>query len=111
MDDRAELTERLRFLLSDAGPVREVTMFGGHAFMVNEAMVVCAFNDGDLLVRADPAENQSLLARSGAAQAFMGQGRSMGPSWISVDAAAVAEDADLRFWVEQALAHNRTLTG
>ena len=70
------LVARLRDLLADESAVREVSMFGGRAFMVNEKMAVHASKDGDLLVRID-----------------------------------VADDEQLRFWLDAALAYNRTLTG
>lgn len=42
------LVERLRELLTGEAVLREVSMFGGRAFMVNEKMVVSAGKDGSL---------------------------------------------------------------
>lgn len=106
---QADLIERLRRLLAAEPSTREISMFGGHSFMVNEKMVVSALRDGDLLVRVAADQHEELLGRPGAAQAEMGAGRSMGSGWISVTAAAIATDPDLSSWVEVALAHNRTI--
>ena len=84
-------------------------MFGGLSFMVNEKIVVAARPAGALLVRADPARNDELLALPGAAQAEMGTGRSMGPSWISVAPKAIATDEQLSFWLDVALDYNSSI--
>lgn len=84
-------------------------MFGGLVFMVNEAMVVCAMGDGDLLVRADPRRAEDLLTASGARRADMGNGRTMGKGWITVSGEAVATDEGLRPWLRVALEYNDTV--
>ena len=99
----AELADRVRSALAGRAPVREVRMFGGLAFMVDERMVVCVRSDRDLLVRADPERADELLARPGARPAEMGAGRSMGRSWTSVGQEALATDEDLRSWIDVAL--------
>lgn len=81
-------------------------MFGGLSFMVNGRMVVSVGGDGDLLVRADPARADTLLAITGARPAEMGAGRAMGGGWISVAGESVAADEDLDFWIGVALEHN-----
>ena len=102
------LTDRVRTSLDEHSPVREVAMFGGHAFMVNEKLVVSVGGDGDLLVRADPHRTDEVLGVEGARPAAMA-GRSMGPSWIMVAAEAVATDDGLSFWLDVAIAYNETL--
>lgn len=105
MSEATDLTDRIRAALSFEASVREVRMFGGIAFMVNDKMAVHASRDGSLLARVDPATESPLLERAGAARAEMGPGRSMGPGWIRV-AAEVAED-DLAFWLDVALDFNK----
>lgn len=83
-------------------------MFGGRVFMVDGKLLVSAGGDGDLLVRVDPARADELLAVDGARIAEMGE-RSMGPSWLLVDADAVESSEDLTFWLDAALAYNETL--
>ncbi|AYD89121.1 hypothetical protein D5R93_01915 [Actinomyces lilanjuaniae] len=109
---QSELVERLRALLAGKAVVREVFMFGGWSFMVNERLVVSALKDGGLLVRVDASRHDELLARPGASQAQMGAGRSMGPGWLEVGASALGgppgEEA-LSSWLALALEHNRAL--
>lgn len=78
--------------------------------MVNNRMVVCANNDGGLLVRVAPADHERCLTWNGARQAEMGKGRSMGTGWIAVSVDAVQEDEQLDRWVQLALDHNREAT-
>ena len=105
------LVARLRGLLADETAVREVSMFGGRAFMVNEKMAVHASKNGDLLVRVDVAEDAKFSEVPGASPAEISPGRAMGAGWIRASAASVADDEQLRFWLDAALAYNRALTG
>ena len=109
--EQHRLVQRVRTLVNDEPDVREVSMFGGRAIMVNDKMIVSAGKSGDLLVRADAERHGALLAEPGAAQAQMGAGRVMGPGWITVAPEAIADDERLAFWVNVARDHNRTLTG
>lgn len=104
------LIERLRGLLADEHVLREVSMFGGKSFMVNEKLTVSAQKDGGLLVRVAADQHKQLLAQSGAAQAEMGAGRDMGPGWIKVAAEAISHDESLSHWVGVALEYNRAVT-
>lgn len=79
--------------------VREVKMFGGVSFMVDERMAVAAGADGNLLVRTDPAEHDSLL-RLGGEPAYMGTDRPMGPGWLTVPVHLIPKESDLADWVE-----------
>ena len=106
-----KLAERVREALAGRPSVREVRMFGGLAFMVNEAMVVCVMSHGELLVRADPRRADDLLATSGARPAEMGAGRAMGKSWITVGEEGVAADEGLDSWLRVALEYNDAKTG
>lgn len=103
------LIERLRSFLSDEPTTREVPMFGGRSFMVNEKMVVSVRRDGALLVRVAADAHDELLGTPGAAPAEMGAGRSMGPGWITVAPGAIDDDT-LAFWVGTAMDYNRVLT-
>jgi len=79
---RDVLAQRLRALLTCHHNVREVRMFGGLSFMVDERMAVVAGRAGDLLVRTDPAEYDDLLQRGGI-PAHMGNHRPMGRGWLT----------------------------
>ena len=111
MDEHAGLLYRVRDALEVTPAVREVNMFGGRAFMVNEKMLVSVASDGNLLVRVGPERSDELLALSGARQAEMGAGRSMGKGWITVAEQAVATDDALDFWISVAAEYNDTATG
>lgn len=104
------LIERLRAYLHAETEVREVSMFGGRAFLVREKMVVSAQRDGNLLVRVASADHDELLAHEGAGPSRMGKDRDMGPGWITVAAASIADDERLAWWVHAAMSHNRALT-
>lgn len=109
MTPQADLIERIRALLREEPSTREVSMFGGRSFMVDDKMVVSARKDGGLLVRVAAERHDELTERPGATQAEMGVGRDMGRGWIAVAAAAVAADDELSFWLDVALEHNRAL--
>lgn len=101
--EQQDLVERVRELL-DGRTVREVAMFGGLAFMVDERLVVSAGRGGDLLVRVPADRHDAYLDRPGAEQATMAQGRrTMGEGWVVVGAEALASDDDLGWWVAEAL--------
>jgi TfoX/Sxy family transcriptional regulator of competence genes len=108
---QAKLIERLRALLTDEPSTREVPMFGGRSFMVNDKMIASALKDGDLLVRLDPELDSELGELPGASPAEMGAGRTMGPGWISVSAASITSDEELSPWIDVALEHNQTTAG
>ena len=110
MSPQIELVHRIRELLADEAVVREVSMFGGRAVMVNDKMIVSAMKDGGLLVRVAANRHAELLDRPGAAQAVMGAGRDMGAGWITVAGSSLDDDA-LADWITIALAYNRTITG
>lgn len=100
------LVESIRTAISTESPQREMTMFGGVAFMVNEKMIVSADKVGRLLVRVPADDHERLLKVPGAAQAEMGSGRSMGPGWITVAANHLTEEAAIVSWITVALTQN-----
>ena len=109
--EQHHLVERVRALVDDEPDMREVSMFGGRAIMVNDKMIVSAGKTGDLLVRVAADRHETLLREPGAEQAQMGAGRDMGLGWITVAPEAIADDARLTFWIDVAMRHNRTVTG
>jgi hypothetical protein len=106
----AELADRVRGALPSEKDVREVRMFGGLAFMVDEAMVACvSAGGGDLLVRVSRSRDAEYLEVAGARRAEMGT-RSMGAGWIAVDKEALTGDRELRFWIDAVLEYNAEKT-
>ncbi|MGO3325264.1 TfoX/Sxy family protein [Gordonia sp. (in: high G+C Gram-positive bacteria)] len=108
--EQAALIERIRGQIADDLAVREVSMFGGRAVMVNEKMIVSVQKDSGLLVRVDADRHDELLERPGTVQAQMGAGRSMGPGWIEVAADATRDDDQLAAWVNVSMEYNGTVT-
>ena len=108
--DHNPTAERIRALLADAPATREVAMFGGLSFMVNDKMIVNVRRSGDLLVRVDPRRSPELVANHGARPAEMGAGRSMGPGWLDVPAECTTSDDQLRFWIDVAMTFNDQAT-
>jgi len=109
--EQHHLVQRVRALVDDEPDVREVSMFGGRAIMVNDKMIVSAGKTGDFLVRVAADRHETLLGEPGAEQAQMGAGRDMGLGWITVAPEAIADDDRLAFWIDVAMRHNRTVTG
>lgn len=95
---RDRLAERLRTLMPANRSVREVPMFGGLSFMVDDVMAVAAGRLGDLLVRINPADYDELMCR-GATPAVMGTDRSMGRGWVTVPAQQLQDHAELSLWI------------
>lgn len=102
MTAQQDLVERVRRALQDREP-REVRMFGGISFMVEDRMVVAARKNGALLLRIDPSSAADLLAQPGAHPALMGTDRPMGAGWISIDPEAL-DGSGLDTWLGHALA-------
>ena len=101
--EKQRLAERIRAALADQPTTREVAMFGGLSFMVDDALVVAAGRDGDLLVRTDPVRHDELLGVPGAKPAVMGADRPMGPGWIAVAHEGLTTDEQIAFWIDVGL--------
>lgn len=101
------LEARIRFALRDHPAQREVRMFGGLSFMVDERMIVACRGSGSLLVHIDPLRSTELLSRPGARPAEMGKGRSMGPAWLEVGRETLT-DEELAYWLQAALSAGRS---
>jgi TfoX/Sxy family transcriptional regulator of competence genes len=81
--------------------VREVSMFGAVAIMIDNAMVVAVNKDGSLLVRVDAGDDALLLQEPDASRAEMGQGREMGVGWLRID--SDTHGPRLEYWINAAL--------
>ncbi|MDO5744158.1 MAG: TfoX/Sxy family protein [Micrococcaceae bacterium] len=93
-----DLVHRVRVAMASLANLREVRMFGGLSFMVDERLAVSAGIDGTLLVRIAPAEYDQLCQRGGK-PAYMGKGRPMGPGWLTVPAECLQDDGELAYWI------------
>jgi TfoX/Sxy family transcriptional regulator of competence genes len=102
-----KLAARIRELVVGESGLTEKQMFGGLAFLVNGNMAVAASGQGGVLVRVDPAQSDTLVARTNARLMEM-RGRSM-QGWLRVDAADVRTKPQLRKWVELGTRYARSL--
>jgi hypothetical protein len=103
----AVLAGRIRDLIGPDPELTEKKMFGGLAFLIRGHMAISASGQGGVLVHADPAGSDELVATTSATVAVM-QGREMS-GWLRVAAEHLATDDDLSPWVEIGIAHARSL--
>jgi TfoX/Sxy family transcriptional regulator of competence genes len=102
-----DLADRIRELLAGARDVTEKKMFGGLAFLVGGNMAIAASGQGGALVRVDPAESDTLVAKTPAETMVM-RGREM-PGWLRVDSEHLRTKRELARWVERGTAYARSL--
>lgn len=93
-----QLTNRIKSLAGDC--IEERRMFGGVAFMHMGNMAVGVSED-DLMVRVGPDAYEEALSEPGVGE-FAKTGRPM-KGWVLVSAQNIANDDDLRDWVEVGL--------
>ena len=102
-----DLANRIRELLASGPEVTETKMFGGLAFLVGGNMAVAASGQGGLMVRVEPADTDSLLAKPHA-RPFEMRGRSM-QGWLRVDDEGVRTKRQLEPWVKRGVEYARSL--
>jgi len=102
-----DLANRIRELIAGEAGVTEQRMFGGLAFLVGGNMSVAASGQGGLMVRVDPDQTDTLLAKPHA-QPFVMRGREM-KGWLRVDSEGVRTKRQLAPWVARGLAYARSL--
>ena len=102
MDSAAtELADRVRALLMSEPGLEEKRMFGTRAFLLDGRILVGTRKAGVLLVRVTEEKGTALLTEPGVAVAVMGA-KTMGPSWLDVAPAVIADDESLMFWIDAA---------
>ncbi|HYM54987.1 MAG TPA: TfoX/Sxy family protein [Solirubrobacteraceae bacterium] len=101
------LAQRVRDGLAGEEHLTEKKMFGGLAFLINRNMAVTVSHRGGLMIRADPASADELIASTNASQIEM-RGRAM-PGWLHISVADVETEAELLRWVELAAGYTRSL--
>jgi len=102
-----ELADRIRELIGGESGLTEKRMFGGLAFLIGGNMAVAASGQGGILVRVDPAQSDTLVAKTSARLMEM-RGRSM-QGWLRVDAADLRTKRQLAKWVGLGTAYARSL--
>jgi TfoX/Sxy family transcriptional regulator of competence genes len=102
-----ELANRIRELIAVEEGLTEKKMFGGLAFLIGGNMAVGVSGKGGLMVRVDPAETDTLVAKPHA-QPFEMRGRPM-QGWLRLDADGVRTKRQLEPWVRRGVAYARSL--
>ena len=89
-------------------------MFGGLGWMERGNLVVGLMAEGELpgtdaiIVRCPPDDTPKVLKEPGV-HPFNGHGGKPMKGWVLVEAEAVAEDPELKAWVERSREYARTL--
>jgi TfoX/Sxy family transcriptional regulator of competence genes len=102
-----ELADRIREVVAGEPDLTEKKMFGGLSFLIGGNMAVAASGQGGILVRADPAESDALVATTDA-RPFEMRGRAM-QGWLRVDPEHLATRSQLAKWVELGTTYARSL--
>jgi len=103
-----DVAHRLRELLAEQDGISERRMFGGLAFLQHGNMVIAASRNGGLLVRVDPADAPTALARPHASPMEMGAGRRP-EGWVSVAPEGARTKRQVEAWLKRALRYAATL--
>ena len=104
------LAERIREHVPKA---TEKKMFGGLGWMERGNLVVGLMAEGSMsdvdavIVRCPPEETKRVLEEHGV-RPFTMRGKAM-QGWVLVEAEAVAEDPELKAWIERSRKYVRTL--
>jgi len=93
-----DLANRIRELVGGRPGLTEQRMFGGLAFLVGGNMAIAASGQGGIMVRVDPAESESIVAKTSARPMVM-RGREMA-GWLRVDSDDVRTKRQLSKWVD-----------
>ena len=102
-----DLANRIRELVGLEQGLTEKKMFGGLAFLVGGNMAIAASGQGGILVRADPAQSDKLVASTTAEPAIM-QGREMA-GWLRVADDDLKTKRQLEKWVKVGVGFARSL--
>ena len=101
-----ELVVRVRSLLGSQSKIAEINMMGGLVFMVNGNMC-CGVSDEQLMVRVSRDRHDSLIAMRNVTPVVKGNRPMIG--FLKIGGDAIESDSGLKWWVDAALDHNRTL--
>ena len=105
-----DLRSRVRAAVRDTVPsraeVRDKAIVGGAGLMWR-GNLLCGVVSGNLVVRVGKAAYADALARPGAGPMTMA-GRASS-TWVTVDAAQLADDTTLREWIERGVSFVATL--
>lgn len=101
------LADRIRALVADESDLTEQRMFGGLAFLIGGNMAVAASGHGGMMVRVDPAETDTIVAKTNARPMEM-RGKPM-QGWLRIDSPDLATKRQLTRWVTLGTTYARSL--
>jgi hypothetical protein len=102
-----ELADRVRELLVFQPDVVEKRMFGGVAFLIGGHIAVGVSSSGGLMMRCEHEDTSELLVMPHV-EPFVMRGKAL-RGWLRVGEAGVAEDEELKRWVESGVGYARSL--
>jgi TfoX/Sxy family transcriptional regulator of competence genes len=102
-----DLANRIRELIARHPDVTEKRMFGGLAFLIGGRMAVAASREGGIMVRIDPDQTDTLLAKPHT-RPFEMRGREL-DGWLRVDPEGLKTKRQLEPWVKRGVASARSL--
>jgi hypothetical protein len=102
-----DLANRIRELVGTEEGLTEKKMFGGLAFLIGGNMAVAASGQGGIMVRCDPEQSDTLVAKPHVRR-FEMRGREM-DGWLRVDDEGVKTKRQLEPWVKVGVAYARLL--
>ena len=101
-DDR--LADRIRKALIGQKNVREVEMFQGMCFMVDDKMCIC-IRDDRLMCRVGPEKFDEAVERNGAEP--MIHGKRMMKGFVFVHPEGYEANKDFEYWIKACLEYNK----
>jgi TfoX/Sxy family transcriptional regulator of competence genes len=102
-----DLANRIRELIARDPDVTEKRMFGGLAFLSGGHMAVAASREGGIMLRIDPDQTETLLAKPHT-RPFEMRGREL-DGWLRVDPEGLKTKRQLEPWVKRGVAYARSL--
>lgn len=98
------LLDRVRTLLADIPNVTEKQMFGGLAFMVNDKLCVCVY-ENEILCRLDPALQETVAEQHGCRLMHV-NGRTY-KGYLYVHGDIIRQENQLQHWINLCLEFNK----
>lgn len=99
-----KLADRIREALAGQNNVREVTMFQGKCFMVDDKMCVC-LRDDRLMCRVGPEKFDEAVERNGAEP--MIHGKRLMKGFVFVHPEGYKSKKDFEYWIDLCLEFNK----
>ena len=99
-----KLADRIRQALAGQKNVREVTMFQGMCFMVDDKMCIC-LRDYRLMCRVGPEKFDEAVERNGAEP--MIRGKRLMKGFVFVSPEGYKAKKDFEYWIDLSLEFNK----